>query len=297
MFNRSRGVNKGIILAGGKGTRLYPTTKIVSKLLLPIYDKPAIYYPLSVLMMAGISEILVISTPNQVKQFEELLGDGSDLGISINYEIQNKPEGIAQAFTIGADFVGDERVCLILGDNFFYGQNLQDFLTQAASTEIGATIFAVPVNNPSEFGVVEIDDHGVVLTLQEKPPSPRSSNAVPGLYFYDNSVVEVARNLEKSDRGEYEITDVNLHYLKNNQLSAIKFDPTTIWFDTGTPEALLSASNFVAETQESSKSYIGCIEQIALDNDYIDIEQFQKLIMDMPDIPYKYYLSRRLEKK
>lgn len=294
MNNELQIAKKGIILAGGRGTRLYPTTKVVSKLLLPIYDKPTIYYPLSVLMMAGITDILIISAPDQIFQFEELLGNGSDIGIRLSYEVQVRPEGIAQAFTIGEDFIGCDGVVLILGDNFFSGDGLPGVLRKASLIQSGATIFAVPVSNPREFGVVEIDKNGEVLTLEEKPRAPKSSHAVPGLYFYDNSVVDVARNLAKSKRGEYEITDVNLHYLNNKNLSVIKFDSSDIWFDTGTPSALLSASNYVADTQRKYGFYIGCIEQIALENHYIGGDQLSELIAKMPDIPYKSYLHECL---
>ena len=240
--------------------------------------------------MAGIREILLITSRDLSKQFEELLGDGSDLGISIAYEVQEKPEGIAQAFTIGSDFIGSDRVAFVLGYNFFHGRKLQSILDSAVLIETGAIIFTVPVDNPKEFGVAEVDSYGVVLTLQEKTVYPKSCNAVPGLYFYDNSVVDIARNLKKSNRGEYEITDVNLDYLNHGQLSAIKFDPDTMWFDTGTPRALLNASHYVAEFQQNNDDYIGCIEQVAFEKNFIDIVQFRDVIANMPDIPYKSYL-------
>lgn len=285
-------VNKGIILAGGKGTRLYPATEAVSKLLIPLFDKPVIYYPMTVLMMAGITDILIISSPDQISQFEDLLGDGSNIGITLSYEVQKKPEGIAQAFTIGADFIGKDRVALILGDNFFHGNQLSKMLLKATSMTNGAIIFSVSVDNPSEFGVVETDGNGRALSLEEKPKSPKSSNAVPGLYFYDNSVIDISTNLVKSDRGEYEITDVNLYYLNNRDLYVIESNEEMRWFDVGTHDALLEASNYVARCQKEYASLIGSIEATSYGIGLINTAQLYNLVESMPEGKYKLELAK-----
>ena len=285
-------VNKGIILAGGMGTRLYPATKVVSKLLIPIFDKPVIYYPVSVLMKAGIKDILIISSHDQISQFENLLGDGSTVGIRISYEVQEQPEGIAQAFTIGSDFIGDERVALILGDNFFHGGDLSKKLTKGISIQTGAVIFVARVENPSDFGVLETDRNGTPVSLEEKPRFPKSSNAVTGLYVYDSSVIDVVADLSKSERGEYEITDVNVHYMDRGCLSVIQLDDETNWLDIGSQNALLAASNYVSEFQNVHSCLIGSIEATSHEIGLISKSQLFDLIERMPNCYYKYALEK-----
>ncbi|OAK36393.1 glucose-1-phosphate thymidylyltransferase [Bacillus wiedmannii] len=283
---------KGIILAGGSGTRLYPITKSISKQLVPIYDKPMIYYPLSVLMLAGIKEILVISTPNDLSQFEELLGDGSNLGISIQYEIQEQPKGLAEAFVIGRDFIGQDSVALVLGDNIFYGQGFTEVLQKAVTLEEGALVFGYYVKNPEDYGVVEFDYLGNVLSLEEKPVNPKSNYAVPGLYFYDNEVVEIASQIQPSLRGELEITSINEEYLRRGKLKTELFGRGMAWLDTGTHSSLLEASNFVEAVQNRQGLYISCIEEIAFRKGYINEEQLVKLAEPLVKTEYGKYLLR-----
>ncbi|PGD05762.1 glucose-1-phosphate thymidylyltransferase RfbA [Bacillus toyonensis] len=283
---------KGIILAGGSGTRLYPITKSISKQLVPIYDKPMIYYPLSVLMLAGIKEILVISTPNDLSQFEELLGNGSDLGISIQYEIQEQPKGLAEAFIIGRDFIGKDSVALVLGDNIFYGQGFTEVLQKAVTLEEGALVFGYYVKNPEDYGVVEFDYLGNVLSLEEKPVNPKSNYAVPGLYFYDNEVVEIASQIQPSLRGELEITSINEEYLRRGKLKTELFSRGMAWLDTGTHSSLLEASNFVEAVQNRQGLYISCIEEIAFRKGYINEDQLAKLAEPLVKTEYGKYLLR-----
>ena len=283
---------KGIILAGGSGTRLFPITRTVSKQLLPVYDKPMIYYPLSVLMLAGIREILIISTPEDLPKFRNLLGDGSHLGLSFFFEEQPRPEGLAQAFTIGKSFIGDDSVCLILGDNIFYGHDLSDVLKRAAQTTDGGLIFGYMVKDPERYGVVEFDSDGKVIGIEEKPLKPKSNYAVPGLYIYDNNVVDIAANLKPSARGELEITDVNLEYLRRGQLKVELLGRGFAWLDTGTHEALQQAASYVQAIQERQGLKIACIEEIAYLLGYIKREDIKRMASDMLKNDYGNYLLR-----
>ena len=288
---------KGIILAGGSGTRLYPLTRVVSKQLLPLYDKPMIYYPLSVLMNAGIREILIISTPDDLPNFKKLLGDGSKLGLSFIYAEQPRPEGLAQAFTIGKSFIGKDNVCLILGDNIFYGNNLDTILQNAVKLENGGLIFGYLVKDPERYGVVEFDKNNRVVGIEEKPVKPKSRYAVPGLYMYDNNVIEIAENLKPSARGEYEITDVNLEYLRRGELRVELLGRGFAWLDTGTHEALQQASNYVETIQERQGIKISCIEEIAYQLGYIDRDELKKLAKENKNNEYGSYLMAIADEK
>ncbi len=282
---------KGIVLAGGKGTRLYPVTKAISKQLLPVYDKPMIYYPISTLLLAGIRDILIISTPRDIPLYEELLEDGSKLGVSFSYKIQEKPKGLAEAFILGDEFIGNSKVALILGDNIFYGQGFSSILRKATKLYEGAIIFGYYVNNPSSFGVVEFDEKTKkVISLEEKPIFPKSNYAIPGLYFYDKNVVEYAQNLQPSKRGELEITDLNKEYLKRNNLKIELFGRGLAWFDTGTHDGLLEASNFIEAIQKRQNLYISCLEEIAYRLGYIDRQQLITLAKEYSKSDYGSYL-------
>lgn len=286
---------KGIILAGGAGTRLHPMTSVISKQLLPIYDKPMIYYPLSVLMLAGIQEVLIISTPRDLPKFKELFGSGKQLGMAFSYKEQPKPEGLAQAFILGESFIGDDSVCLILGDNVFFGHDLQKLVKQSAQLTSGGLIFGYRVKDPERYGVVSFDDAGNVTDIEEKPAKPKTHYAVPGLYFYDNQVVEIAKNLKPSPRGELEITDVNREYLQRKELRVQLIGRGFAWLDTGTYESLLQASNYVEAIQQRQGQQIACLEEIAYRQGFIDAAQLQKAADAVPKNEYGDYLRSLLE--
>ena len=281
---------KGIILAGGKGTRLYPMTKTVSKQLLPIYDKPLIYYPLSTLLLAGIKDILIISTPEDTPMYEKLLGTGEQIGINISYKVQDTPRGLADAFILGEEFIGNDSVCLVLGDNVFYGRDFTRILRDAMENNKGATIFGYPVNDPRAFGVVEFDKDFNVVSIEEKPENPKSKYAVPGLYFYDNSVIEIAKNVKPSARGEIEITAVNNEYLRRGNLKVKLFNRGMAWLDTGSPAGMLQASQFVQTVQNVQGMYISCIEEIAYRRGFIDKEQLRKIGEELKMTDYGKYI-------
>lgn len=283
---------KGIILAGGSGTRLYPITRGISKQLIPVYDKPMIYYPLSTLMLAGIREILVISTPDYLPLFEGLLGDGSEWGLSLSYKVQEHPNGLAEAFILGEDFIGDDAVCLILGDNIYYGAGLSELVQSAAQKTTGATVFGYHVNDPERFGVVEFDDAMHAVSIEEKPAQPKSNYAVTGLYFYDNQVVDIAKHIQPSPRGELEISDVNSEYLKRGQLDVKLMGRGYAWLDTGTHDSMMEAANFIATVQKRQNLKVACLEEIAYRMGYIDLDQLVKLAQPLKKNDYGQYLLR-----
>ncbi|QGY45458.1 glucose-1-phosphate thymidylyltransferase RfbA [Maribellus comscasis] len=288
---------KGIILAGGAGTRLYPITRSISKQIIPVYDKPMIYYPLSVLMLAGIRDILIISTPTDIGLYENLLENGEQLGLKISYKIQPSPDGLAQAFILGEEFIGDDSVCMILGDNIFYGYNFRSILEDAASLKDGAYVFGYYVNDPERYGVVEFDETGKVITIEEKPEKPKSNYAVTGLYFYSNDVVQKAKSLKPSKRGELEITDLNRLYLEENRLNTKLLGRGFAWLDTGTHDSLLQASNFIATIEQRQGLKVSCIEEIAYKKGFIDKEQLIKLAQPLSKNQYGEYLLRLAEKQ
>ncbi len=288
---------KGIILAGGSGTRLYPITRSISKQIIPVYDKPMIYYPLSVLMLAGIREVLIISTPTDIRLYEELLGNGNQLGINISYKIQPSPDGLAQAFILGEEFIGDDNVCMILGDNIFYGGSFRGILEDAATLKDGAIVFGYYVNDPERYGVVEFDEKGKVLSIEEKPEHPKSNYAVTGLYFYSNDVVQKAKSLKPSKRGELEITDLNRLYLEENRLNVKSLGRGFAWLDTGTHDSLLQASNFIATIENRQGLKVSCIEEIAYKKGFIDKEQLRDLAQPLSKNKYGEYLLKLIDEK
>ena len=290
---------KGIILAGGSGTRLYPCTIPVSKQLLPIYDKPLIYYPLSVLLLMGVRDILIISTPKDTPNYEQLLGDGSKLGVNIRYTVQDRPRGLADAFILGEDFIGDDSVCLVLGDNVFYGQGFSEYLKRAQNQAEsgGAVVFGYPVANPKEFGVVEFDKNHKVISIEEKPDEPKSNYAVPGLYFYDNDVVEIAKKVKPSPRGEIEITSVNNEYLRRGKLNVTLMGRGMAWLDTGSPKGMLKAAEFVQTVQDMQGFYVSCIEEVAWRQGFIDSARLRSLGEAMPNTDYGRYLISLAEEE
>ena len=288
---------KGIILAGGSGTRLYPITRGISKQLIPVYDKPMIYYPLSTLMLSGIRDVLIISTPEYMPLFQKLLGDGSELGMNFSYKVQEQPNGLAEAFILGEDFIGNDSVCLILGDNIFYGAVLSQLLQSAAAKSEGATVFGYHVNDPERFGVVEFDENMHALSIEEKPKNPKSNYAVTGLYFYDNDVVDIAKNIQPSARGELEITDVNTEYLRNGKLDVKLMGRGYAWLDTGTHDAMLEASNFIATIEKRQNLKVASLEEIAYRMGYVDANQLYQLAQPLKKNDYGQYLLRLLDQK
>lgn len=288
---------KGIILAGGSGTRLYPITRGISKQLIPVYDKPMIYYPLSTLMLSGIRDVLIISTPEYMPLFQKLLGDGSELGMNFSYKVQEQPNGLAEAFILGEDFIGNDSVCLILGDNIFYGAGLSQLLQSAAAKSEGATVFGYHVNDPERFGVVEFDENMHALSIEEKPKHPKSNYAVTGLYFYDNDVVDIAKSIQPSARGELEITDVNTEYLRNGKLDVKLMGRGYAWLDTGTHDAMLEASNFIATIEKRQNLKVASLEEIAYRMGYVDANQLYQLAQPLKKNDYGQYLLRLLDQK